>query len=125
MILHGLIADFHPLGDFLVFEALGDQGCDLSLTRVEGKAFRIAGRRGRVLQPRGKLPHYRGHGVGIQPYFSRMNFANALEKKLVAGLLQNDNAAGAQLHRLYKLGLVLCRGQYNDLGLRRGVAQLS
>jgi hypothetical protein len=53
-----------------------------------------------------------------------MDLANALEKKLGAGLLQED-ATGAQLHRLHELGLVVRRGQYNNSGFRRGIAQFA
>jgi hypothetical protein len=124
LILHGLIADFQPLGDFLVPEALGDQGYNFPLTRAKGDDAGIDSGAGRGFQTRRKLSHHRSHGVGIEPDLPRVDLANAFKKKLGAGLLEDD-ATGAQLHRLHKLGLVLRRGHYNDPGLRRGVAQLS
>ena len=62
-----------------------------------------------------ELPDDGRGGVGIQPDFSGVDFADALDEQFGRGLLQNDSG-GAQLHRLDEFVLVVGSGENNHAG---------
>ena len=60
-----------------------------------------------------------GGGVGIEPDFAGVDFADALDEQFRRGLLQN-NSGGPQLHRLDEFVFVVGSGENNHAGFVLG-----
>ena len=114
VVLHRLFADEELFADFAIAEALGDELDNLLLAVAEKRLFAALTGFGGFLEG----VYYLGRHPIIQPDFAVGNLADAFEKEVAGGLLEDD-AAGAETHGANDVAIVFGGGEDDDAGGKR------
>src|ERR1017187_9462283 len=111
VVLHRLFADELLFANLAVSETLRHELNNFLLALAEQRLFPPLSRFGRFLEG---VDYLGGHAI-IEPDFAVMDLADALQKQIAGGLLQ-QHAARSQTHRAHHIAVVFRRRQDDHAG---------